>query len=142
VAREALELEEPLSGQRFRRQELRQLVDLSGSEGDVDERKLLEDLLLDGLGPAPADPDDPVGMRALEVLGLMQVGDEPLVGLLADGARVEEDQLGVLPRVHLRVSERLEHPLHALGVVLVHLAPERGDVVGPEQIHGGLRPEV
>ena len=28
-----------------------------------------------------------------------------------------------------RVAERLEHPLHPLGVVLVHLAPEGGDVV-------------
>ena len=27
------------------------------------------------------------------------------------------------------VAERLEHPLHPLGVVLVHLAPERGDVI-------------
>jgi hypothetical protein len=29
------------------------------------------------------------------------------------------------------VPERLEHALHALRVVLVHLAPERGDVEGP-----------
>jgi hypothetical protein len=28
-----------------------------------------------------------------------------------------------------RVAERLEHALHPLGVVLVHLAPEGGDVV-------------
>ena len=27
------------------------------------------------------------------------------------------------------VAERLEHSLHPLGVVHVHLAPERGDVV-------------
>ena len=27
------------------------------------------------------------------------------------------------------VAERLEHPPHPLGVVLVHLAPEGGDVV-------------
>ena len=29
----------------------------------------------------------------------------------------------------LLVAERVEHPLHPLGVVLVHLTPERGDVV-------------
>ena len=29
----------------------------------------------------------------------------------------------------LLVAERLEHSLHPLGVVHVHLAPERGDVV-------------
>src|SRR5262249_40195883 len=46
-----------------------------------------------------------------------------------DRARVEQDQvrLGALGR--LAVAERLEHPLHPLRVVLVHLAAEGGDVV-------------
>ena len=41
VAGEALELEEALGGQRVAGQELGQLVDLTGAEGDVDERELL-----------------------------------------------------------------------------------------------------
>jgi hypothetical protein len=57
------------------------------------------------------------------------VGDEALVGLLADRAGVEQDEVGVRPRRRLGVPERLEHALHALGVVLVHLAAERRDVV-------------
>ena len=36
---------------------------------------------------------------------------------------------GILARLGRRVAERLEHALHALGVVLVHLAPEGGDVI-------------
>ena len=40
VAGEALELEEALGGQRVAGQELGQLVDLAGAEGDVDEREL------------------------------------------------------------------------------------------------------
>ena len=35
---------------------------------------------------------------------------------------------------HLGVADRLEHPLHVLGVVFVHLAPERGHVVAA--LHG------
>ena len=36
---------------------------------------------------------------------------------------------GVAAGGRLAVAQRLEHPLHALRVVLVHLAAERGDVV-------------
>jgi hypothetical protein len=61
------------------------------------------------------------------------VGDEALVGLLADRAGVEEDQVGVLAPWRLGLAERLEHALHALRVVLVHLAPEGGDV----EFHNG-----
>src|ERR671935_59068 len=64
----------------------------------------------------------------LDALGLMQMRDEAAVGRLADRARVEEDEVGVLALGSLGVAERLEHALHALGVVLVHLTPEGGDV--------------
>ena len=129
MAREALELEEPLRGERVAREELGKLVHLTGAERDVDEREASEHLLLDGLRPAPADADDDVGPLALEPLRLAEVGDEPVVGLLADRAGVEEDEIGVSARRRLGVAERLEHALHALGVVLVHLAAERRDVV-------------
>src|SRR4029078_6957233 len=59
VAREALELEETLGRVRVGGEELAQLVDLARAEGDVDERELTEDLVLDGLRPAAADPDHP-----------------------------------------------------------------------------------
>jgi hypothetical protein len=136
MAREALELEEPLGGDRLAREELRELVDLAGPERHVDERELAEHLVLDALRPAPADADHALRVALLERLRLMQVLDEPRIGLLADGARVEEDQVRVLARGRLRVAERLEHALHALGVVLVHLAPEGGDV---ERLHRRYR---
>ena len=44
VAGEALELEEALGGERVAGEELGELVDLAGAEGDVDERELAEDL--------------------------------------------------------------------------------------------------
>ena len=128
VAREALELEEALRRERVRGEELGELVDLARAEGDVDERELAEDLLLDRLRPAAPDADQPLGVAPLEHLGLVQVRDEAVVRLLADRARVEQDQVGIGALGHLAVAERVEHPLHPLGVVLVHLAPEGGDV--------------
>ena len=95
MAGELLELEEALRAQRFAGQELGQLVDLAGAEGDVDEREAVEDLVLDRLRPAAADADDRAGPLGLEPLGLAEVGDEAVVGGLADRAGVEEDQLGV-----------------------------------------------
>ena len=85
----------PCAVSESRGQELGELVHLAGAERDVDERELAEDLLLDRLRPAAADADDASGSLALERLRLAEVGDEALVGLLADRARVEEDQVGV-----------------------------------------------
>ncbi len=143
VAGELLELEVALGGQRVAGQELGELVDLARAEGDVDEREALEDLVLDRLRPAAADADDPLRALGLEPLRLAEVGEEAAVGVLADRAGVEEDQVGVIAAVRLGVAERAEHPLHALGVVLVHLAAERGHVEalvgGRRRGHRGLR---
>ena len=100
-----------------------------GPEGHVDERELLEDLILHGLGPAAADSDDPGGILGLEPLGLPEPAEKAVVGGLADRAGVEEDHVGVVLLLGLGVAERFEHALHALGVVLVHLAAEGGEVV-------------
>jgi hypothetical protein len=132
MAGEALELEVALGGDAVGGEELGELVDLTRAEGDVDERELAEHLVLDGLGPAAADADDPLRVVLLERLGLVEVGDEALVGLLADRAGVEEDEVGLVAGGGLAVAERLEHALHALRVVLVHLAAEGGDV---ERLH-------
>ena len=95
VAGETLELEEALGGERVRGEELGQLMDLTGAEGDVDEGEAREHLLLDRLRPAPSHSDHRVGMPALERLGLPQMGHEAAVGGLADRAGVEEDEIGV-----------------------------------------------
>ena len=118
VPGEALELEEALRGDRVAREELGELVDLTGSEGDVHERELREDLVLHRLGPAAADADDALGILALQPLRLAEVGSELVVGLLADRAGVEEDEIGLAAGGRLAVAQRLEHPLHALRVVL------------------------
>ena len=129
VPGEVLELEVPLGGQRVLGEELGQPVDLPGPERHVDEREPLEDLVLDRLRPAAADPHHPLGILGLQALCLPQVGDEAVVGRLADRAGVEQDQVGCGALRHLLVAQRVEHALHSLGVVLVHLTAERGDVV-------------
>jgi hypothetical protein len=139
--REALELEVALGGQAVARQELGQLGDLAGPEGDVDERELLEDALLHRLRPATPDPDDPRRVLGLEAPRLPEVGDEAAIRLLPDGARVEEDEVGLVAALDLGVAERVQHPLHPFGVVLVHLAPERREVVALHPLETVARPE-
>ena len=129
MAGEALELEVPLRGERVAHQELGQLVHLAGAKGDVHEREALEHLLLERLRPAASYPDHALGPFALQAARFTEMRDEAAVGRLADRARVEEDQVGVGAPRGLGVAERLEHALHPLGVVLVHLAAERGHVV-------------
>src|SRR5437588_11096907 len=102
---------------------------LPGAERDVDERKPREHLLLDRLRPATTDAYDHLRPLRFHSLGLAEVCNEAVVGVLPDRARVEQDQIRLIATRRLAVAERFEHPLHSLGVVLVHLASERGDVV-------------
>ena len=95
MAGEALELEVALGGERVAGQELAELVELAGPERDVDEREVAEHVVLDRLRPAAADADHDLRVAPLVRGGLAQVGDEPAVGLLADRARVEEDEVGL-----------------------------------------------
>ncbi len=111
------------------RDQLAQARHLAGPEGDVDEGELLEDALLLALRPAAADGHDRVGALALDPLGVAQVAEEALVGAPPDRAGVEEDQVRVVAAVRRRVADPLEHAPHPLGVVVVHLAPEGGQVI-------------
>ena len=74
---------------------------LSGPECDVHERELLEHALLLALGPTAADRHDGVGALALDPLRVAQVAQEALVGAPADGAGVEEDEVGVVAAARL-----------------------------------------
>ena len=65
-----------------------------------------------------------------------EVRGELRVGLLADRAGVEDEDVGVLGLRRLAEPERLEHALDALRVVSVHLAAERRDVVAPHAGEG------
>ena len=103
--------------------------DRAGPESDVDLRVQIEDPLLLRLGVTAADRDDEIGVLALSGAGIAEVGGELRVGLLANRARVEDDDVRLLLRGRLAEAERLEHALDALGVVAVHLAAERREVI-------------
>ena len=99
--------------------------DRAGPERDVDDRIELEDPLALRLRVAAADGDHAGRVVALPRRRLAEVRGELRVGLLADRAGVEDDDVGVLGGRRLAQPELLEHALDALGVVSVHLAPER-----------------
>ena len=115
---------------------LAEVRDRPGPEGDVDVGVELEDPLPLRFGVAAADRDHAVGVAPLPRRRLAQVGRELRVGLLADRAGVEDDDVGVLGARRLAEAELLEQALDALGVVSVHLAAECGDVVAPHLATG------
>ncbi len=105
-----------------------EMRDRARSERHVDERIELEDPLALGLRVAAAHGDHAVRLGLLQRPRLREMRGEPLVGLLPDRARVEDDHVRLVLRHRLAETDRLEHPGDPLGVVRVHLAPERGDV--------------
>ena len=110
-----------------------EMGDRAGPEGDVDVGIELEDPLALGLGEAAADGDHALGVSPLLRRGVAEIGRELRVGLLADGARVEDDDIRFLGAGRLAEAELLEHALDPLGVVSVHLASEGRDVVAPHR---------
>ena len=73
---------------------LAEVRDRAGPERDVDERVPLEDPLALRLRVAATDGDDEIGPLALACAGVPEVRGEARVRLLADGARVEDDDVG------------------------------------------------
>ena len=107
-----------------------------GAEHDVDVTGPLAHDVAVLLGQA-AGHDDlaavPLGLPRLEVA---EVAVELVVGVLADAARVEHDDVGVVEVAGRDQPVGLEQAGDALGVVLVHLAPERAHDVAP-RLHDG-----
>ena len=75
---------------------LAEVRDRARPERDVDRRVELEDPLALRLGVAAADGDHAVRVLALARRRLAEVRGELRVGLLADRARVEDDDVGVV----------------------------------------------
>src|SRR5579883_781852 len=135
--RAVLEPEAPARDARASRPEpVAEVRDRAGPEGDVDAREELEDALALRLRVAAADRDHPLGVLALAREGSAEVGGEPRVGLLADRARVEDDDVRLLGPRRLAEPELLEQALDPLRVVGVHLAAEGRDPVAAHAAQG------
>jgi len=103
--------------------------DAARAKRNIDERKLGEEVVALCLHQAAADGDDRARAAALHALGMVESRVERLVGLLADRAGVEHDDIGVLSRIGGLEPLPFEHAGNALTVVGVHLAAEGGDVI-------------
>ena len=80
------------------------------------------------LRDAAADADDEPGLDALAREQDAELRVQPVLGLLADRAGVDQDHvrvIGPVTRLETRVVQQVRH---LLGIVLVHLAPEGPDV--------------
>ena len=123
----------------------REAADVVGAEDDVDPGGALDDGLAVLLRHAAADGDLQVGVRGLGRAQLAEVAVELVVGVLAHGAGVEDDDVGDVRALRggdareVDVAGGLEQPGEALGVVHVHLAPVGAHVVGLRFTHGGTR---
>src|SRR4029453_1143493 len=108
---------------------LSEMWDGSRPEGDVDVGIEVENPLPLRLRVTAADRDHTVRVGPFQRGGLREMGGEALIGLLADCARVEDDDVRRLGRRGFPEAQFFEHALDPLGVVGVHLAPKGGDVV-------------
>ena len=100
-----------------------------GPSGAVDEGEAREEAGLLGLRQAAGDDHDAGRVLALEPRRVAQVAGEAVVGALAHGAGVVDEHVGVVGLVRALQAFGLEQRADALGVVLVHLAAERAQVV-------------
>ena len=87
------------------------------------------------LGEAAGDDDLASVALRLPGLEVAEVAVQLVVGVLADAARVEHDDISVGELTGRDHAIGLEQPSDALGVVLVHLAPERAHDIAPST-HG------
>src|SRR5205823_15009422 len=100
-----------------------------GAEHHVYMRRPTLDEVTILLCQAAGDGDLHLGAVALEGLDLTEMAVELVVGVIADAARVQDDDVGLLHIVgglHALAIEQTSDPLR---VVRVHLAAERADDV-------------
>ena len=106
------------------------------AEDHVDPADLLLDQLPVLLGQATAHGDLQARLGVDQCLEAAQGPVELLVGVLPDAAGVEHHDVGLAHVVGLLHAVGHEHAGQALGVVLVHLAPERADDEGLGHLDG------
>ena len=125
---------EVAGGARVRRlhggpQQLRQPVQVLRAEGAVDEREAREEARLLRLRQAAGHEDHARGVLALEPRRRAEVAGEAVVRALAHRAGVVDEHVSAVGLVGALQALGLEQRADALGVVLVHLAAERAQVV-------------
>src|SRR5262249_40858505 len=111
--------------------EFRQLSELSGTANDVHVRRSVEDVLLIFLRHAAEDADDLVGVALLVSAEPAESAVDFLLGVLADAAGVEEDDVGLSRLVGQDVALPAQRTDDQLAVEDVHLTADSFDVEFP-----------
>lgn len=110
--------------------EIADVRDGIGAEDDVDVVKILEQALTVALRDAAADGYDTStgwGRRKTFARGALAV--QARICSLADAARHEDDDIGVLGTRNLQAPERIKKTADALRVMKIHLAAECADEI-------------
>ena len=104
--------------------------DRTGAKDDIDVAHVLANAGAVTLGDAATDAHDPAAVRGLG--GAHHCGNltvEVRVGLLADAARHEDDDIGLIGSGDLKAAARPKKTRHALRVMKVHLTAKRLHVI-------------
>ena len=102
-----------------------------GTKNDVDVIDVSEQALAIALGDAAAHGDHALTRRRRrKTLAGIALTIQARIGSLANTARHEHYNIGMLGIERHKTAIRIEQTTHALGVVLVHLAAECADKVG------------
>ena len=117
----------------------RQLGLLVGSQEEIHRRVApLQDARVVGTDRAAREHHAQRRVGRLELLQQAHAADDLLLGRLADGAGVDDDEVGLLETPCLRAAGRQQRARHLLRVGVVHLAAERPDVEpGQDPVVGG-----
>jgi hypothetical protein len=111
--------------------ERRQLVELPGAAQDVHVREAGEEVRPVALGHAPDDADHQVRLGHLAQPELAEAAPHLLLGVLADGARVVDHDVGRVAIIDRFVALGAKLAENELGVQDVHLAAEGFEVQLP-----------
>lgn len=96
--------------------------EIVGAKDHVDGFFAAEDGLAFLLGDTAADADDEVRICVFEFTEPTEEAVDFVLGIVADGAGVDDDERGVVRGFGEGIAVRFEHALHFKAVVLVHLA--------------------
>src|SRR5690606_11352078 len=99
------------------------------ADDEVEVRDPREELLALLLRDAARDREDEAGVLRLQRRELADLAPQLLLGLLADAAGIEDDDVDLVRRLGAGPAVRAQRLLHAVGVVRVHLEAEGVDEI-------------
>lgn len=105
-------------------------ADLGGTDDEINQGVFLANLFGAELGHASGDADDDFGSIGFDEIELTEEGECFVFGLSADGAGVEEDDLGFSPVGGGFEAKFLEVEGHLFAILFIHLAAPGLDKVG------------